>query len=73
MIQTIKGYYYHGEIVLEEKPDIDEKVPVWLNFGNFNETVKKPTKKGMKIGGLEGKYTVPDNFNEPLDDLKDYM
>jgi hypothetical protein len=25
------------------------------------------------LGGLEGKISVPDDFNEPLEDLKDYM
>ena len=25
------------------------------------------------LGGLEGKISVPKDFNEPLKDLKDYM
>lgn len=25
------------------------------------------------LGGLEGKVTVPDDFDEPLEDLKEYM
>ncbi len=31
-------------------------------------------KKGVKLGSLADKgYTIPDDFNAPLDDLKDYM
>jgi len=36
---------------------------------------KKSEKKISKIvlGSLEGKITLPNDFNEPLEDLKDYM
>ncbi len=30
-------------------------------------------KKVRKLGGLEGKIFVPADFDEPLDDFKDYM
>lgn len=30
-------------------------------------------KKGVRLGSWEGKYSIPDNFNDPLDDLADYM
>lgn len=31
-------------------------------------------KKGVKLGSLANLgYSIPDDFNEPLDDLKDYM
>ncbi|MCK8495121.1 hypothetical protein M0L20_24830 [Spirosoma sp. RP8] len=29
--------------------------------------------KGVKLGSLAGQYSIPDNFNDPLDDLSDYM
>jgi len=30
--------------------------------------------KGARLGSLAGKGdSIPDDFNEPLDDLKDYM
>jgi hypothetical protein len=29
--------------------------------------------KSPRIGGWEGKFTVPDDFDEPLDDFKEYM
>jgi Protein of unknown function (DUF2281) len=30
-------------------------------------------KKERKLGTLAGKLSIPDDFNEPLDDLKEYM
>lgn len=30
-------------------------------------------KQKIILGLLEGKIKVPDDFNEPLDDLKEYM
>ena len=32
-----------------------------------------PTPQGVKLGSLEGRYNLPDDFNAPLDDLKDYQ
>ena len=32
------------------------------------KTIKKP-----KFGSAKGKYTIADDFDAPLDDLKDYM
>ena len=29
--------------------------------------------KKRKLGTLAGKIAIPDDFNEPLDDLKEYM
>ena len=31
------------------------------------------TRKGVKLGSLEGSYQIPDTFNEPLNDLSEYM
>ena len=30
-------------------------------------------KKDRKLGILKGQYSIPDDFDEPLDDLKEYM
>ena len=35
---------------------------------------EKSIKKGVRMGSLAGKgYKIPDDFDAPLDDLKDYM
>ena len=71
MLTTIKGYYDHGQIVLEETPPVKTKTDVMVTFLTGEITETQPIKR--KLGGLEGKVTIPDDFNEPLDDLKDYM
>jgi hypothetical protein len=71
MLTTIKGYYDHGQIVLEEIPPVKTKTEVMVTFLTRERAEEQPSKR--KLGGLEGKVNIPDNFNEPLDDLKDYM
>ncbi|WP_266363781.1 DUF2281 domain-containing protein [Tellurirhabdus rosea] len=45
-----------------------KKVKVMVTF---LEEVEKPARR---VGGsLKGQIHVPNDFNEPLDDLKDYM
>jgi hypothetical protein len=71
MLTTIKGYYDHGQIILHEPPPVKTKTEVMVTFLTEEKTEKEQPKR--KLGGLEGKVTIPSNFNEPLDDLKDYM
>jgi hypothetical protein len=42
---------------------------------NYNLYVNQAfnSKKTRQLGGLEGKIKVPENFNEPIEDLADYM
>ncbi len=35
--------------------------------------ITKPVEKSAKLGGWEGKITVADDFNEPMDEFKEYM
>ncbi len=70
MLTTIKGYYDHGQIVLEEAPPVTNKTEVMVIFLS-DQTLASPLKR--KLGGLEGQVNLPDDFNEPLDELKDYM
>jgi len=70
MLTTIKGYYDHGQIILEEPSPVKTKTEVMVTF----LTEKTPAGAFKRtLGGLEGKVNLPDDFNEPLDDLKDYM
>ena len=67
MLTTIKGYYDHGQIVLEETPPVMSKTEVMVTFmtevGVGSENFKR------KLGGLEGKVNLPEDFNAPLDFL----
>jgi len=70
MLTAIKGYYEKGRIVLNEAAPVQSKTDVIITF----LTDSSETKTSKRVpGGLKGKVSLPDNFNEPLDDLKDYM
>jgi hypothetical protein len=70
MLTAIKGIFKNGQIILDERPNVPEETQVVVAF---LEQEKPKAKKGIRIGSMEGQFTVPDDFNEPLDDLKDYM
>jgi Protein of unknown function (DUF2281) len=71
MLNTIKGVYDKGKITLAEEPPVKTKADVIVTFLNGENGEIKEKKR--KLGGLEGKVMLPDDFNEPLDDLIDYM
>ena len=72
MLTTIKGVYDQGKIILMEEPKIKTKTTVIVTF--LKEEKLKPLKKNqVRLGGLEGKIKISDDFDEPLDELKDYM
>lgn len=69
MLTAIKGYYEKGKIVLKEDAPVHERTEVIVTFLTENGIVPV-----MRLpGGLAGKVSLPDDFDEPLDDLKDYM
>ncbi len=70
MLTTIKGIYDNGQIVLDQIPPTKNKSKVVVTF--LEEFPSPPFQK-RPFGSLKGKIGIPDNFNEPLDDLKDYM
>lgn len=70
MLTTIKGIYENGHIILDEKPLITNKSKVVVTF---LEKIPSPTFQKRRLGSLKGKIGIPDNFNEPLDDLNEYM
>lgn len=71
MLTTLQGTYDNGVVVFDEKPPVEKKVKVLITF---MEEVELPTeKKVRKAGGLAGQVWMADDFNEPLDDLREYM
>ena len=70
MLTTIKGIYENGRIVLDEIPQAKNKSKVVVTF--LEETQPAHLNK-RRLGSLKGKISIPEDFNEPLDDLKDYM
>jgi len=72
MLTVVEGIYKNGQVILNEIPKIDKPVKVMVTF--IDETEKSNTNNERKPGFLKGFFTYIDpNFNEPLDELKDYM
>lgn len=70
MLAAIKGYYEKGKIILTEEAPVKSKTEVIVTFLTEGGT----STGGKRIpGGLKGKVSLPEDFNEPLNDLKDYM
>jgi len=70
MLTTIRGYYEKGQIIMEEDAPVQSKIEVIITF--LTESVTNTQGKRVP-GGLKGKVSLPEDFNEPLDDLKDYI
>lgn len=73
MLTTIKGVYDHGIITLTEDPLVKSKANVIVTFLTSEKEIAHKGKQKIILGLLDGKIKLPDDFNEPLDDLKDYM
>lgn len=72
MLTTIKGVYEHGKITVTEKlPIMESRADVLITF--LPQQKKEKVNPKRILGGLEDKISVPEDFNEPLSDLKDYM
>lgn len=72
MLLTIEGTYEKGKIKLKELPKgVEDVSKVIITF--LPKNVESQPIKKRQLGVWEGKYRIPENFNEPLEDLKDYM
>jgi Protein of unknown function (DUF2281) len=69
MFKSVKGTYENGRVFLEESPDFIDKVNVIVTFLEII-----PSRKKKRVAGsLKGKIWYADDFDAPLEDLKDYM
>ncbi len=74
MLTSVKGIYQNGQIVLSEQAPFSDTTEVIVTFlENKNRKEKQLAKNEIRFGSLKGKVNIPDDFNEPLDDLKEYM
>jgi len=72
MITAIRGYYDEGKVILIEKPPVKARTEVVVTF--LTDESKPPINSLKRMpGGLKGKVTIPDDFDEPLDDLNEYI
>jgi len=76
MYTAIKGIYDNGQIILQEIPPTTRTMKVLVTFLEDEEAGLTERQPGslLRLGALQGKnYNIPDDFNNPLDDLKEYM
>lgn len=73
MLTTVQGTYQNGQIILHETPAVQDGTEVFVTFLKEVDPDKPRPKGGVRFGSWAGKYSIPDDFNEPLDDLADYM
>jgi len=79
-INLLKKLGMENELMVEIKqlPEyLQEEVKDFVHFLSSKltkEPFKKPTiQKGRKAGFLKGTFNMPANFDEPLEDFKEYM
>jgi hypothetical protein len=70
MLTSVSGIYDHGKIILDEVPPVKIKSKIVITF--LEEIPDTPATK-RRLGTLKGKIGIPNDFNEPIDDLNDYM
>lgn len=74
MYTAIKGIYENGKVTLEETPPTLQKTKVVVMFLADNLKPTETPHKGVTLGSLAGKgYAIPDDFNDPLEDLSEYQ
>ena len=71
MLTSIEGTYENGKILLTENPSFNEKVKVIVTF--LNEKIEVVRKKPRPFGLMKDKIKISDDFDEPLEDLKEYI
>ena len=76
MYTAIKGTLINGQVIFEEPPPttINMSVVVILMEEKPKPAPSRQPGSLLKLGASQGKsYKLPDDFNDPLEDLKEYM
>lgn len=68
MLTTVQGIYDNGRLLLEEEVS-SKRARVIVTFLDDIE----PVLSKRKSGSMKGKIMISDDFNDPLEDFKDYM
>jgi predicted DNA-binding antitoxin AbrB/MazE fold protein len=68
MLTTIDGIYENGQVKLDHQPLDIKRSKVKVIF----EDAPKEKQKKRKLGILKGLLPVPEDFNEPLNDLEQF-
>jgi hypothetical protein len=71
MLITIEGVYENGQVILTENPPLRKKAKVLITF--MEEAEPDVSLKKRPLGTMKGTIKMSEDFNESIDDLKDYM
>jgi len=71
MITTIEGIYENGHVIFKETPPLKKKAKILITF--VEETDPAVPLQKRPLGTMKGTIKMSDDFNDPIDDLKDYM
>ena len=69
MLTTIKGYYEQGKIILAEQAPTKDRTEVMVTF--LTDSSQEDRNGIRKLGLLKGKISVPDDFNDQLEDFNE--
>jgi len=73
-VKSYMAYYDDGLFVPYETVTIPNGCQVVVTVLDFPSAIIKEADPSKSAVGLwEGEATIPDDFNEPLEDLKEYM
>lgn len=70
MHTVIEGIYEDGKVVLDHKPGVNVKSKVKVVF---EESDNEPALSKRPFGIGKGTIYMAPDFDDPLDELKDYM
>ncbi|RZM21528.1 MAG: hypothetical protein EOO88_32835, partial [Pedobacter sp.] len=77
MYTALKGIYENGVLkLLEPAPNVSrsEVLVTFLSEPKFKSETDRQPGGLLRLRKLKGKkLSIPDDFNEPIDDFKDYM
>ncbi|WP_159475812.1 DUF2281 domain-containing protein [Dyadobacter sp. 3J3] len=71
MLTTIEGVYENGQVILTENAPLRKKTKVLITF--MDEVEPNVILEKRPLGTMKGTITMSEDFNNSLDDLKDYM
>lgn len=70
MTKTYEGIFENSYVVFKEVPEIPKNAKVKVIFEEKGEGT---VPKKRKLGTMKGNFKMSDDFDEPLEELKDYM
>ena len=73
MLTAVKATYDNGQIIWHEQPPMRKTEIVVTFLGEDIEAIATRPSNVIQFGSMVGKIKISDDFNDPLDDLKDYM